>query len=75
VPSKTISGNLETVFQNGYPGEDLGKSLNKKIFPNFLRYRRSSEIAVFMSCAAYAAYESAQGMKMEIEHIILLVCL
>jgi hypothetical protein len=54
----------ETVFQNGYPGANLGKSLNKKNFPNFLRYRRFGEAAVFSS---YAAYECAQGMKMEIE--------
>jgi hypothetical protein len=54
----------KTVFRNGYPGVDLGKSLNKKNFLDFLRYRRFGEAAVFSS---YAAYECAQGMKMEIE--------
>ena len=54
----------KTVFQNGYPGADLGKSLNKKNFLDFLRYRRFGEAAVFTS---YVAYECAQGMKMEIE--------
>jgi hypothetical protein len=43
----------KTVFQNGYPGADLGKSLNKKISWIFLRYGRFSEAAVFTSCAAY----------------------
>jgi hypothetical protein len=50
----------KTVFQNGYPGADLGKSLNKKISRIFC------DIGAKRNCSipSCAAYECAQGMKM-----------